>query len=418
MIVLLALACHGCHHHHDKDNDVDTGLDTGGLSDDSGDTDTDPVVGDGVISGTVRVRVLSTDADGTSTEIPWSDIGTLPFGGIFLAAFTTDPFSGETEWIAEDVLVTPTEGGDVWSLTLPDLSDDREVRVTAILDYYADGVLGTYEPTALHPERVTVAPLGEVSGIDLVIDTALSGGGGADTNTYAVIGGPVDLPGDIGLGCRSFLYTTSGSGPHYTGSVSSTDALWSLTAPVGYDWVIRGACDSDGNTLIDPTDIWGSYVAADGGDGNPYTVTADGASDLRMVIPLPGTGSGIVPELLLQGELVYADGFDTFPAGTKVYAVATRTSLTGDVAVSEFDFAYDTQVFDGASLVGTSLPFSLEVGPNRTVYVAAYVDEDGDGVVNEAGEAIGRLNGNGRLDVERTGQTGLIVSVQDFTATE
>ena len=49
-------------------------------------------------------------------------------------------------------------------------------------------------------------------------------------------------------------------------------------------------------------------------------------------------------------------------------------------------------MFAGDELTGTATPFSLGVPAWEPVYVWAWVDRDGDGVINEPGEAAG-LNG-------------------------
>jgi hypothetical protein len=168
-----------------------------------------------------------------------------------------------------------------------------------------------------------------------------------------------------------------------------------------------GVVDLNGNGLIDPSDTWGSYVTAPDTSGNPVTIGTTDLNNYEVQIPLAGAEDGlsIVPFITISGDVSMEDGgtFDSLPAGTSIYVVALKYAPNNDLAVSSLETgSYDMAEFAWADLTGqASKAYSFAVPANTILYLWAYADVDGDGVVNEETEPVA-LSGsdvNGRLDV-------------------
>ena len=78
--------------------------------------------------------------------------------------------------------------------------------------------------------------------------------------------------------------------------------------------------------------------------------------------------------------------------------------------VSAFDNAYDLIEWGPEALDGTeSVDWELVVPANTVVYLWAYVDADGDGMVNEEGEPVasGSADSAGALPTGEEGQSDI-----------
>ena len=170
-----------------------------------------------------------------------------------------------------------------------------------------------------------------------------------------------------------------------------------------------GAWDSNDNGLIDPADHWGAYASEPGVDGNPVAVGTADLEGYAVEIPLSGSedagtpGISVVPFVQITGTVSVKDGtFDDLPSGTTVYVAALYYRPSADLAVSTLaDRSYDLESWDWTELTGkASVDFSLGVPADTVVYLWAYADEDGDGTVNESGEAVasGGTADDGSLD--------------------
>ncbi len=116
-------------------------------------------------------------------------------------------------------------------------------------------------------------------------------------------------------------------------------------------------------------------------------------------------GISLVPFVRLSGTVALQNGsLSDLPEGATVYVAALKYRPDGQLSVAELQNAYDYDVFDEPS--GSSLDWGLTVPADSIVYLWAYVDMDGDGVVNESGEyvASGGEDDNGKLP---TGSTGV-----------
>ena len=433
MTATLFFALIACHEGVGKDDAV--GSDSAGLSDDtSGDTSSDTdVTGDAEISGTVRVQLVELDAEGDFVrEVSWDEAGgTFAYGAIFVGAYTRDPFTGAMTYLDTYTVAHPSTEGDAYSFRVRN-PDGADVWVHAVLDKGADGILGTDEPSTVVPNPYTLVPLSAYDDADLVIETSWdgppgtgggdgSGDGGTGADDSVTLSGAGDVTGWPGGVCYSMVYGTDDSGPHgydaFTPSGDSSTAVgtWSFDVSANTTYKLIGACDANANMLIDPSDMWGAYTDAGGANNNPLSVGTDDRADLPVSIPLVGVSSTTTASVTLSGHVNAQGGFSSWPSGTELYVSFMRTQATGDTRVSDFAFAYDFQKFEYSELTGDKVEFSLEVPPNKLGYLVAWADTDGDGVVNEPGEPIGGHNGNGRLSVGRTSQTGLTLSVQAYT---
>jgi hypothetical protein len=257
-------------------------------------------------------------------------------------------------------------------------------------------------------------------GVDITIVAPwLVGGGGG--GTYVELSGAVNVTASFDQGsAHAMLYDTVGNGPYYTsapaplegdgtGAGAGTYAL-SVGADMG-EVSLRAAWDSNHNGLIEPTDAWGAYASSPGEDGNPVTVGAASVAGLDLEIPL-GDPPAIVPNVRLEGTLYYPGTYDALGDGANVYAVAMKRRPGPDVSVATFADEYHFDTFSGSALTGYALDFRLVAPANTGVFLWAFVDADGDGVVNETGEPIGSYgNGSGWLNSGNASQTGIEIGL-------
>lgn len=424
----------------DPPKDPDLGGDTGGLSEDSGTdsgTDTDDseelLDGPATLSGTVRVALTWTDEDGETVEYDWAEAtgDQYVFGKIFVTAMTTDPETGaETYWDSATVMA-PSVAGDAWELTIEEPEDAGEITLYAAVDYWNDGILGTDEPTGPWPELLTLEPLEVRDGLDLVISTPWDsyydwvngggGGGGGGSSVAVTLSGTGDVvSGYIGGDCLALLYYSDGSGPYDWTSFTPTGngdgtavGEWSMGTWGDLTATLLGACDLNGNSLIDPADSWGSVVEGDNND-NPFQIGTEDLSDVVIRIPYEGVRATVTPFATISGSVLSADNFSTWPAGSTLYVAALRSRPTGDVTVSDLAAGYDYVAFTGSDLSSGSVPYSLMVPTHKTLYVWAFGDGDGDGVLNEVGEPLGSPDNGGRISVGTADETGNDINIMGF----
>jgi hypothetical protein len=90
--------------------------------------------------------------------------------------------------------------------------------------------------------------------------------------------------------------------------------------------------------------------------------------------------------------------------------VALRYPPTPDMEVEAFSEAYDFEVWDSSALGDlSSVDWDLIVPANTIVYLLAFVDADGDGLVNEVQEPIasGGPGGSVALSTGEEGHAGI-----------
>lgn len=437
-LAILLLCLSACD--EDADGDDKPGGDTGGLGldtaadgGDSGDS-ADAPDGPATLSGTVRVALTWEDDAGDVIEYGWDEAtgGTYVFGAVFVAVYTEDEQTGVQTYRDTVTIPAPAIDGDAWELVVDAPEDAGALHLYAAVDYWGDGILGSDEPIAAWPEVLVLEPEEVRSGLDLTIAApwgpywwALNYSGGGDYDTLT-LDGTADVVSDYAAGgrCAALLYDTDDLGPYHWGFFTpddhgdgTADGPWSFASYVGYgDMKLLGACDSDVSGLIDPADAWGT-VTEGSDDENPIQVDQDALTGLVLTIPFEGVRANVVPYVTLSGAVVPADGFDAWPEGSVLYVAALQTPAGADLSTDALDDAYDVATYSGDDLAGASLDYALVVPPSRTVYVWAFADTDGDGVLNEPGEPIGNPSG-GRVAVGRESQTGLDIALMAYEPPE
>ncbi|MDP2310353.1 MAG: hypothetical protein Q8P18_30330 [Pseudomonadota bacterium] len=435
--VILSAGCQfGGHDGDEGEGETGGSIDSGTTDSDttdSGETDTVDRLA-GTINGTVSVQLYVEAADELTEEVSWADAygDQYPFGAIFVAAYTVDETTNLTTYHAEYVISAPSTTGDAYSLQI-DPDDTETVYVYAALDWWPDGVLGTNEPVGLHGDLVAVIEGGETNDVDIVINAPLlpegggSGGGDGTGGGGDGSGGPyITLDGDVtidqaysGGDGKVLLYDTSGNGPTYMKSFTPTAtedgavASFSLSVAANLgEQRLLGAWDENQNGLLEPTDVWGAYVVA-GENANPITVGSVSTSGYTVLLPygLPPT---LNPFVRLEGSVSYPEGFASLPAGAVMYVAAMRTRPSLDFGVADFGRGYDWQSFVCADLPGTATDYLLVTPSNAVAYIWAYLDLDGDGILNEPGEPSGSVGRSGRVATGSVNATGLDMVFSDI----
>lgn len=430
LLPILALTLPGCiwiDGHgpgHDPDDDIDSASD--GLEDDTGDTaEPDP----GFITGDVEVELYTYDEAGDLVWTPWEERygETFPFGSIYVAAYALDEETLAMRYLDEYVVRTPAVGPNAYELEIGG-KDLGTVRVYAQLDYWADGILGTYEPMGVWPETIELEGGETVGDIDIDIPVSYydfsQGGGVWNPDDYVLLTGEglVTEP-YAGGSCTALWYDDDGSGPWYSDAFTpeATDggAAGDFALYVAKNWgagKLLGAWDSNYNGLIDPADEWGSYVDETGASLNPLVIGTENVSDLTILIP-DGLGSNpsAVPFVVLGGEVGYAAGFSELGSTAKIYVAALKYRPESDLSVSDIPaIAYDYQEYAVADLTGDRVAFSLITPADALVYLWAYADVDGDGRVNEPGEAVASYAGDtsGRLATGDSSWSDIVLALK------
>lgn len=384
----------------DEEDDPDT---IGG--DDTGIPDESRI--EASITGTVSVQLYSAES---GEDVSWEEGtgGTFPFGNIYVAAYYEDE-DGEQQYIGDDVINGPSTSGDTYTIEASlDGGEDgyRRVYVYAVLDYYADNIVGSSEPRGTWPSAITIEDGTEAEDIDISIRaTTYSSGGSCDT---------IGISGDViidqaynGEDVAVLLMDSAGGGPYASTQLTPQEdgdgasGAYALSSCAGYgSMVLKGVWDKTGNGMFDPRDKWGAYIVEEDVDGNPITVGSESLTGYDIQIPLGGQGGiSLLPFVRLSGTIAMQDGsFDDLSGGASVYVAALQHRPNGQFAASELEDGYDLEVFESPS--GDALSWSLTVPADTTVYLWAYVDADGDGMVNESGEQVasGGEDDDGTLD--------------------
>jgi hypothetical protein len=424
---LVALCLAGCEEQTlgEKNPDKTDDPDTGGLEEipvDSGDTGSGGE--DGVISGVVTVSLFTYDDAG---ELEWSDWdtaypdGDFPFGSIFVGAYKLNEDARSLNFLDQYVIRSPNPAGNRYELQVdPEIASD--VRVYAILDYWGDGILATNEPVGVWPTTIPVSAGTEVSDVNVDIPApyynfdAAGGGGGGGGNEVGG-GGAGGAGGEFdpaywmklsgaglitesyaGGSCVAMIYGTDNLGPYYADPFTpvkndaGAEGSYSMWLPKNYgDVKLLGAWDSNYNGLIDPADTWGEYVDGTGAPANPLTIGDVDLPDHTLVLPssTPGVNPSLVPFVVISGDLQLEGGFGTLSAGAQVIVTAMKYKPDAEISAGDIpSLSYDYHTFSGADLTGDTLAYSLVAPTNTIVYLWAYVDSDGDGLINEVGEAV------------------------------
>lgn len=415
--------------------DVKPGVDTGGLdeADDTGVTvdseegeDSDVLEDQpATLRGTLDVSLYQTDENGDVELVSWDEAtgGVWPFGAAFVAAYVQDEATGEQTWLDSQTFTSVGSEGESFELVVPEPDElAGPVYVWAALDYYGDRILGSGEPSDV-TGAILLSPGQVEEDIALQITSTFSFGGGGGPATPITIAGDMEYDGDWAGGeCVSLLFDTDDWGPYNWAWFTPSEGEGGVTGSWSYSlWEgwgnahLKGACDDNLNSLIDPHDVWG-VVVEDGRNDNPVDVSAS-VSGQHLVIPFAGARATVDSSVLITGDITTQDGFETWPSGSTVYVAALRSRPTGDLTVDDLGSAYDFVAITGGDLAGTAIAWELEVPTYKTVYVWAFGDTDGDGNLNEAGEPLGNPGDNGRVTVTNEDESGYSVNLISFEET-
>lgn len=428
--LLTGLSLVGC---GDKDPSTDTsglGTDDTADTDDTDDTDTDDTDDTSEPSepvqvtaeGVVRVQLYTEDDDGERTYVSWSDAygSSYPFGSIFLTSYTEGK-SGDIDYHGSTVIassaVTP-DTGNQYAITV-NLAEEGTVNLYAAVDYWGDGIIGTDEPIGVYPGEIEIVEDEDLEGLDITIlvpyydfknGTGGGSGGGSGCDDVSITG-DINLTRDYSGGrAVAMLVDNAGNGPYDWGwsELSATDdgatGTYSISTCEDYgSFQLRGAWDSNGNDLIDPADVWGSYANEDGVDANPISIGSNDLPGYDILIPLGSGGLSVIPYSRLTGTLDVGQGdFDDLPKDTSaIYVVALKYRPTTGISLATlYEQAYDVQVFEPSDFSGQAIiDWSLSVPSNSIIYLWAYADSNNIKTVNESGEyvASGGDDDNGKM---------------------
>ena len=413
MLIFIALGLSGCARNGLSDTAVSS--DTSPITVDTGSEVEDSGPYDAVLTGLVTVELYDIDANGERVEIDETTLSSFPFGKVWVTASTSEDGS-----IGSDTIKTPTLGGDTFSVDVA-MEEAGGVTLYAQLDQYVDGVLGSNDPIGNYHSTVKISASEVLSGLDITIDAyydvdGSDGGGGGGVGC----GGSGDGVGG-GAGCtictvsgdalitRSYaggqvavmLMGTDGTGPwnvqwvNPTSSGSGASAPYSLSTCGGLEYDLVGAWDSDGDDLITPADAWGAYIESTDVDGNPVIISDQTGMDIQ--IPLGGSPFGAFPFVSIQGELSVLDGaFGDYPENSTVHVAALKYRPDGDLTMDELnELSYGVQSYTWDEINAESvLSYNLTVPAGTIVYLWAFVDADGDEVLNGPKEPVASADGS------------------------
>ena len=423
LMAVLGTSCIGKtdHHHHDSSGGDDSTA-TGDDSDDATDDSEDDGAVEADLQGTVTVQLYTTDEEGELQTVEWADStcgGVYSFGKVFVAAYTLTEDGGKN-YVGQHTVDSPSTTGDAYSVPV-ELETNADVYLYAAVDYWGDRVIGSSDPVGAWPDAIQLEDGDVVEDLDISILVPECYGGGGSCDTMSVSGDVVITVAYAGGETAVMLVNDAGEGPigNYvtwdspssTGGGAEAPYTLSMCTGVGEARLI-GCWDSNGNELADPLDRWGTYYEEPDVDANPLTFEDSNVAGKDIQIPLGDeSGINVVPFVTMSGTVGMAEGtFDDLEPSSSVYVAALKYRPSSDVNVASFDdIAYDTEEWKASDLAGTSsTDFSLDVPGNTITYLWAYVDSDGDGIVNGPGEPVASGGGDasGRVPTGTTDSDG------------
>ncbi len=387
------------------------------------------------ISGTVIVQLYTYDDDGELEYVSFEDAygGAFPFGAVWVTSYRPNGDGGVATYTGAETFHNPSTTGDAFQITAR-LEEEGEIRLFAMLDYWNDRVLGSSEASGIYPDAVDCTDGSTHTDVDITIlapysdsigDGSGGDGGASGCNAVGIDGDILITSSYAGGEAAAMLLDANSGGPHHwqltepTTSGGGAQAAYALEVCENFGTAnLVGCWDSDGNLLFDPGDTWGAYIVAPDESGNPISVGTTDLNGYDIQIPL-GEGEspwGIVPFVTLSGELNVDGGvFDDLPAGTSAYVTALKYRPVDDIDVSTLALeAYDMESFAWGDLAGeTTKSWSINVPANTIVYMWAYADTNGNGVVNEVGELVssGGINTSGKLPTGSSSTSGIVLGL-------
>ena len=421
-----------------KDEAGQDGLDGGGSSGDDG-TGEDDVIGppeedwavEATISGTVTVELFGEDEYGERYSIEWGSAGyeTWPFGTIFLAAYELGTDGQAGRYAGTKVIYSPEVGSSDFEIDVR-LREEKDVYVYAAIDVLGDGVIGTEDPRGVWPDAISLVDGQAESDVDITIlaqtedDIVCENGETIEINGAAYVtvdywGGPIKV----------MLMDSDGNGPYHVAEAlevgageGATTSYTLETCPDYGEMQLVAAWDANLNGIHDGGDIWGVYSATGDRNNNPISVGDRNMTNFPVWLPLGDRpGVDILPFVTMQGTVSLRNGepMSSLPAGTSIYVVALKYRPSGDIVVTDPAVSFDIQTFTWAEVntSATFLDWSLLLPSDSIVYLWAFADTDGDGLVNGPGEPIGAFNAaeHGKTPTGQEGFGGIeIILSSDF----
>jgi hypothetical protein len=414
----------------DADADADDDDDNDDNEDDPDVEETDPAI----VLGTVTVELYIEDDDGERIPYSWDEAvgegGEFPFGSIFVSAYKSDD-AGMERYFDQYTVTRPQIEGDHYLLEV-DPNDTSMTNIYASLDIRSDGVISSAEPIGVYPDDIIVSEgteAGDVN-IDIMVDWGRwgpggwgwsdGGAGGSGCDTLVSVDGPVSITVPYGGGNgMAMLLNTRGDGPYKfdtftpiaTPDGAEADYQMGMCPEAG-DYQLVGAYDSNGNGLVDPSDLWGAYVTTEGDEGNPITVGNVNLSPYTLEIPI-GAGESplnVVPFVRLSGTITAPEGSALSGMGAdgvapSLYMAAMKYRMNTEFPVGALESsAYEYMAWGPDDLgEAESVEWELVVPANSVVYLWAYMDSDGDDMVNEIYEPVAS-SGSGSAGAFSTGE--------------
>lgn len=376
---------------------------------DSGDKDSvEPPVEsvDAAFTGTITLQLYTTDDEGDVVYENWADVyGAYPFGKVFVAAYDDDGAGNYTYY--GQIAATPDENGIVSGYEVPVHGEGLgSFHVYAADDWWPDNLIATYEPIGTYPDTVSVTDGALVEGVDITvlvpyydISGGGGGGGGGEGCDTVTLGGDVDVldtsyaGGDV----AALVYDTNYEGPLYESYATPSTTTDGASAPYAFSFcqgagagVLLGAWDQNLNGLFDPDDAWGTFVD-NGADGNPIDIETEDLLAHDVLVPFEGaTVPSIVPTVIIRGTVTVDGELATDPPADAItYVVLSKTRPPTDFDVTDDSAWYDRSSFDATTMKAGSFDYTVAMPGNTVGYLWAFIDLDGDGIVNEADEPVG-----------------------------
>lgn len=367
------------------------------------------VLDPGVLTGVIHFELYTTDSSGAYEILDWEEMygADFPFGAIFVSGYTVDD-EDQTTWWSNDILADPDPTGSNYELEFG-FDEETEVYVYAALDYWGDGLIAPYDPSEVFGAAVPVVPEATLSGIDITIlvpyyDFSIPGGGSWNPDDWILISGDADVSESLAGGsCMALVYDTTDYGPYGYNSFVPPDSgdgatgPYSVFAPKGMgEAELLGACDTNLNSLIEPSDAWGGY-STDGETATNIVIGTEPLDDYTLTIPLGDSTSTSRPNVNYGGTVSLDDlTMDRVTASSKLYITAQKYRVDSSFDPDAAGRTHDVVVYEGAEITGTNA-YNLEVPSNTVIYVWACLDTNDNGTVNEAGEACGQPVLDGRV---------------------
>jgi hypothetical protein len=365
----------------------------------------------GSISGTVDIVLYTEGEDGEQENISWDEAyaGIFPFGKIFIAAYYEDPDTGEYIYLSYDIVENPQPSGNAYQIDIS-LYEAQDIRIFGVLDYYVDNITGTDEPIGGYNRAIPFEEGMQQSGVDFTILSPLhKNRPPCERNTIEVTGEANITETYTGGEIAVVLMQAGNRGPiHHSivqpeilGGGASAEYIVAPCADSGY-MALKGIWDYNLNGMFDPFDRSGPYISEPNLSGNPINVSFTNLSNHEIQIPL-GDSSGLklVPFVNLLGTIKPASGtFDDLTTGGTLYVTALQYRPNRELTIAELEEnSYDVEVFPFSELTGqTSIEWKLTVPSETIAYLWAYIDKEGNGIVNEPQEplASGGEDDNGK----------------------